>query len=304
MDSHLDPQTQKSDLLELPADIIYAIDKYLEPAGQFAFRLSCTAIYYTLPPCIIEGLPNDPDESTIVSTQKVRFLQLIQDKRVTPCSHCCKLHKIKNVLRHPSWRDESPHSMCLWDGGTFNLCPCINITITDAWYIWNSFWGFYDLGTTDFTTSNSLTYRISSSGEFLHHCRAFPAHPIFSKIEVDIRGYKKDASSIDYSRRFGGRPNFQLCFDFEYRCQIIRPHVRAGPDTDPIQICPHTSLIRWDSCGNYDFHADDCNGRLCKTFITDHMESEGSLVVKVTRVYGDSTLNLLPYVGGLEHFSY
>lgn len=294
-------EIQTPALLELPDEMIREIDKHLEPAAQFAFRLSCTAIHNTLRPCMLEGLPNDPNESTTIRSHKVDFLQLIQNERVTSCAKCCRLHKIRNVLRHRGWRDEYPYSICLWDGGIFNLCPCINITVTDAWFLWNSFWGFYELGTTDFATSNSLTYRMSSSGEFLHHCRAFPEHPLFSKIEVDIRGYKMDVSSDGYHRVFGGRPNFELCFDLEYRFQIILPHIRADPNTDNIQFCPHMSLISWDFRGNYNFHIKDWECQLCRTSVKVTMESENAMVAKVTRVYGDSANDLLPYKEGLEH---
>lgn len=291
---------EKSALLELPEDIIFEIDKHLEPAAQFAFRLSCTAIYNTLSPCILQGVPNSPNETAIVRSNKVDFLRLIQDERVSACANCCRLHKIRNVLRHRSWRDEYPYDVCLWNRGTFNLCPCINITVSDAWYIWNSFWGFYDLGTTDFATSNSMTYRMSNSGEFMHHCHAFSEHPLFSKIEVDIRGYKKEANLHDYYREFA-RPIFELCFDFEYRFQIILPYRPAGPDTDQIQLCPHTPLIIWDYNGNYMFKTWNWECLVCWTSVYVTMESENAIVARVTRVYGNS-IDLGPYIGNLEHF--
>lgn len=287
-------------LLDLPVDIIRQIDDHLEPAYQLAFRLSCTSIHNTLPPCMIQSLPNDPNESSTIRSHKTRFLQLIENELVTTCTRCCRMHTVKNVLRHPGWRDPFPYDTCLWAGGIFSLCPCINITITDAWYIWNSFWGFYDLGTTDFTSSNSLTYRMSNSGEFIHHCRAFPEHPLFNKIEVDIRGYKNDVSTEGYHRMFGGRPNFQLCFDFEYRFQLMLPHGSVSPDTDPIKFCPHTSLITWDYRGNYEFRTEDWDCRQCKTSVRAIVESETFLVVKVTRAYGNSTDNLLPFEEGVE----
>lgn len=292
-----------SPLLNLPLDVLFIIDDILEqeePSAQLAFRLSCKPIYKSLRPCMLENLPKN--YNPYLRPHVYKFLQLIQDENLTPCGKCYRAHNIRNVLRHPTWRDPSPCDyVCERAAGTFNLCPCINITATDGFFLWCWSFGHYGIsGATDPATG-PMAEGIPAKKTFLHRCRG-PSHPLFSQYDIAVVGYSVNVSPTNYHRAFGSLPKLRLIFDIEYRFNVISPPEPLDEDAeiDTIKLCPHMRLIYWDAMGNHRFDIKKRCCVVCNTAVTTVVEDQTTLVVKVSRIYGDSLTHCFPYKTGVE----
>lgn len=129
-------------LLELPTELLFHIASYLDLLSEASFALTCRRFFAISSSALLsETLRFSKDFAPLFhhykneqnfSTERWRFLKLLEDKKWRLCSRCLKLHP-SNAFPPKELKRGAEVRMCNLGelAGVVDLCPCKKLTFRD-----------------------------------------------------------------------------------------------------------------------------------------------------------------------------